>query len=83
MPNDDFDAYAREWITSRNHNFLRLTRILKCLRTVGLHPYARALFTALTDVYRRYAATIGESTYSYWADAMSAPMRNDGASESP
>lgn len=43
----NFAERARVWLTPMNHNHLRITRILKCLRLVGLDAQARAFFAAL------------------------------------
>src|SRR5262245_50374790 len=60
----------RRWLSPHNHNFLRITRILSCLSTLGLPAYAQAFFTALKDVYESEAANvIGRQTYAFWAAA--------------
>lgn len=61
----------RQWITPGNHNFLRLTRILKSLHLMELSTEAISLFNCLNSIYDygANAATIGEKTYSYWAQA--------------
>jgi hypothetical protein len=61
-----FDTLAPEWLQPGNHNFLRLTRILKSLRTLGLQPQARATFETLRAIYDEHAATIGRRTYQFW-----------------
>lgn len=57
------------WITQKNHNFLRLTRILRCLWLAGLkHDYV-SLQKALDDVFIDYPDIVGEETYLYWKNA--------------
>jgi hypothetical protein len=57
------------WISQKNHNFLRLTRILRCLWLCGLtHDYV-SLQKALDEVFIEYADIIGEETYLYWKNA--------------
>ena len=57
------------WITQRNHNFLRITRILRCLWLVGLkHDYV-CLQKALDDIYTDYPDIIGEETFLFWKSA--------------
>ena len=57
------------WITQKNHNFLRLTRILRCLWLVGFkHDYV-CLQKALDEVFIDYPDIIGEETYLYWKNA--------------
>ena len=66
-----FDAAApRQWLHPGNHNYLRLTRMLRSLRTVGLEEAARSLFDDLAAVYRTHAAVIGARTYDYWRRAI-------------
>jgi hypothetical protein len=65
-----FDGVATGWLFPGSHNFLRLTRILISLRTLGLDPYARALFEALRAIYADHASRIGATTYAYWQRAM-------------
>jgi hypothetical protein len=65
-----WDERSRGWLTPHNHNFLRITRILACLSTLGLPAHAQAFFAALKDVYESEAANvIGRQTYAFWAAA--------------
>ena len=57
------------WITQRNHNYLRITRILRCLWLAGLtHDYV-SLQKCLDDIFVDYPDIIGEETYLYWKNA--------------
>lgn len=67
------DAYGMKtlnWLWSHNHNFLRITRILRCLTLLGLGQQARAFFEALSEVYRQHSPDIGVETFRYWQDAI-------------
>ncbi len=72
----NFSDRARVWLTPMNHNHLRITRIIKCLRLVGLDDHARTWFDALAAIYKsdrrkpRPAVTV--ETFHYWRDAASA-----------
>lgn len=66
----NFSARSRQWLTSGNHNFLRLTRILKSLCLLGRRDCAVALFGCLKAQYAIHYRTIGERTFSYWIDAL-------------
>jgi len=57
------------WVSQRNHNFKRLTRILRCLWLAGLKRDYVCLQKALDEVYVDYADIVGEETYSYWKNA--------------
>ena len=60
----------REWIEICNHNYLRLTRILTSLTTLGLENYALALFKCLDEIYNENKETIGLKTYTFWKNAV-------------
>jgi hypothetical protein len=59
------------WLTPANHNFLRLTRIMKSMTLLGLRSCAQALLACLEQLYRGEAGkTIGSRTMRYWRDAV-------------
>jgi hypothetical protein len=65
----DFDDRSLEWLTTGNHNFLRVTRILKSLQILGLSDWSHALFMCLNEIYGEYSNEIGERTLSFWKSA--------------
>jgi hypothetical protein len=65
-PAASFPARSQVWLTPYNHNFLRLTRILRCLDQLGCERHARALLEALQDLYLHHSAVIGSTTFRYW-----------------
>lgn len=57
------------WITMKNHNFKRITRILRCLWLADLkHDYV-CLQRALDEIFEENSDIIGEETYRYWKRA--------------
>jgi hypothetical protein len=62
----DFAERAAVWLTPRNHNFLRLTRILKSLRLLGRAADTDALRAALERLARDHSRIIGPDTLSFW-----------------
>jgi hypothetical protein len=63
-------------LTPNNHNFLRLTRIMKSTTLLGLPSYAQALLACLEDLYAGEAgATIGPRTMRYWRQALQGSSR--------
>ena len=60
----DFADYQKDFWETPNHNWLRITRVLKCLNLCGLHDYAQELWnflekspvTGATKVYWELAA---------------------------
>jgi hypothetical protein len=61
-----YDVRKENWISHRNHNYLRITRILTSTRLLGLEKYSMAFFTCLEKIYAEEAYEIGEETFCYW-----------------
>ena len=57
------------WITQKNHHFLNITRILRCLWLAGLkHDYV-CMERVLDDIFIDYTDIVGEETFFYWKNA--------------
>ncbi len=69
VKNDNYSERKKQWINLRNHNYLRLTRILTCLKLLGLETYGQALFNGLSQIYQEEQSAIGLETYNYWKNA--------------
>ncbi len=69
---DDFGERAKEWLSPGDHNHLRITRILKCLRLCGLKNRAAAFLKRLLALPEHDGPT-GESR-RYWREAVSPPF---------
>lgn len=67
-PGANFTERAGQWLTPGNHNFLRLTRIMRCLDLIGLTEQARALQKFLLNETER--EIVGEATRRYWRGAI-------------
>jgi hypothetical protein len=52
-----------------NHNWLRITRILKSLRLLGLENEAAALYERLHQFFTQRRFPIGHVTFGYWTEA--------------
>jgi hypothetical protein len=70
-PADAFADRSRVWLTPYNHNFLRITRILRSLTLLACGEHADALFKCLEGIYREHHAVIGPETFRYWKTARS------------
>ncbi len=72
-----FAARSRVWLSAGNHNHLRITRILRSLRLLGLEGEATAFFDCLSEIYRNEQkepfAAISEETMFYWREAATRP----------
>ncbi len=65
-----FESRSGVWLTPGNHNYLRLTRILRSMTLLGCPAYAAALLAGLERLYPTYHAVIGEETLRYWRQAV-------------
>lgn len=63
---DNFAERKQNWLRRGNHNFLRITRILKCLGYLGLKKEAVAFFGCLQKIYEQEGDKIGSVTFGYW-----------------
>jgi len=61
------------WVRRFDHNHLRITRIIRSLRCLGLEKEASAFYAALKDVYDRYER-ISSRTMAYWTRAIDRPL---------
>lgn len=64
-----YEVRKSEWITSNNHNYLRITRILRCLYLLKLDIYSDAFLESLTTIYSENENIISETSYQYWLDS--------------
>ncbi len=76
----EFAAHARNWLNPGNHNHLRLTRMLRSLRVLGLEAEAQAFWQALAELYaeenRGGRSNITERTYGFWKRAATEPLHS-------
>ena len=66
----NFASRAADVWTSPNHNWLRITRILRSLTLLGLESEAQALYACLSSFYRSRRFPIPDSTFRYWTAAV-------------
>ena len=74
-----FRAASRNWLHAGNHNHLRLTRMLRSLRVLGLEREASMLWDALRALYERESAagrrSIAAETFAFWKRAATSPIQ--------
>jgi Opioid growth factor receptor (OGFr) conserved region len=72
-PSPRFAQRSGNWLTKSNHNHLRITRILRSLRILGLEAEASALFNCLNGIYNAEGANdpprISDETFGFWKSA--------------
>lgn len=64
-----FDKSRKYWLTKGNHNFLRISRIVRSLTLLGCHRYAAAFLECLERIYAEHHETVGSTTIGYWRRA--------------
>jgi hypothetical protein len=65
----NYEDRRRNWLRPSNHNFLRITRILKSLNLMGLDPLAAAFSIQLRKIYVEESEIIGSGTLRFWKRA--------------
>ncbi|MEO1403794.1 MAG: opioid growth factor receptor-related protein [Cyanobacteria bacterium J06635_1] len=67
---EDYSTRKSEWVCMFDHNYLRITRILKCLMIFGLKDEAQAFYDCLRQIYQEDSDQIGGETFEYWTNAV-------------
>lgn len=70
----NFRKASRNWAVRMDHNHLRITRILRCLRVLGLQKECDAFFAALKRVYDDPSINIGPRSLEFWTRAVERPL---------
>ena len=65
---------SRSWCVRMDHNHLRITRILRCLRVLGLQTECDTFFAALKHAYDDPATSIGQRSMEFWTRAVQRPL---------
>jgi hypothetical protein len=65
-----FDERHQMWLHAGNHNFLRISRILRSLTLLGCVRYASAFLECLEEIYVEKPKVIGDTTIGYWRRAV-------------
>jgi DNA-binding transcriptional MerR regulator len=69
----NFDEAKENWVRRYDHNHLRITRIIRSLRVLGLEEEALAFYRALEKVQSESAA-ISARSLTYWRRAAFRPL---------
>ncbi|TGJ78338.1 hypothetical protein E0Z10_g10424 [Xylaria hypoxylon] len=72
-PRKDCEVGFSRWVVRIDHNHLRITRIIRSLRVLGLEGAAKDFYNALIEVYKTMG-TIGSSTIGFWTRALEKPL---------
>ncbi len=79
----EFASRAEIWLSPGNHNFLRITRILRSLTLLGEAVYAEAFLRCLESVFLRFSGVIGDRTLQFWNNAVRVGKLCFGSDEDP
>ncbi|KAJ8107406.1 hypothetical protein OPT61_g8890 [Boeremia exigua] len=71
---ENWQEASPNWCVRFDHNHLRITRILRCLRVLGLQQESEAFFAALKRVYDEPAVSIGARSMQFWTRAVERPL---------
>lgn len=66
----NFKARVPDAWASLNHNWLRITRILRSLTLLGMATQAQAFYERLDAIYTSRTFPIPADTFRYWAEAV-------------
>ncbi|KAI4164517.1 MAG: hypothetical protein LQ342_001830 [Letrouitia transgressa] len=69
----NFGEAAQNWVKRTDHNHLRITRIIRSCRVLGLENEAAAFYEALRNVIQK-TGRISVLSQKYWARAAKRPL---------
>ncbi|CAK1364731.1 unnamed protein product [Cercospora beticola] len=72
QPKENFVKLARQtWLTRMDHNHLRITRVIRCMRILGLETAATNFYDALRA---NEGGKVSERSLMYWERAVRRPL---------
>ncbi|KAL8851925.1 MAG: hypothetical protein Q9221_003136 [Calogaya cf. arnoldii] len=71
---ENFTSVSRHWITRFDHNHLRITRIIRSCRVLGLEAEAEAFYEALLDIAGGRRGVFSKKTLMFWRRAAERPL---------
>ena len=74
LPADNFPAASEHWVTRFNHNHLRITRIIRSCRVLGLEDEAQTFYGALMAIAGERRGVISRKTLMFWRRAAERPL---------
>ncbi len=72
-----FYLMCKEWLTPCNHNYLRISRIIRCLALVGLNKDAQDFRYYILAAAKERGVVIPASTARYWLFAEEGLLPSD------
>jgi hypothetical protein len=74
---DNFLARIPDVWAVPNHNWLRITRILRSLTLLGMETQAQALYERLVALYQSRQFPIPATTFRFWTAAVKADQQTN------
>ena len=72
-PTGEWRNKADNWLSDGNHNYMRITRMLRCMTLLGRHQLAVSFRDALLDTASVHPETISQRTIGFWNEAVILP----------
>jgi hypothetical protein len=70
----NFKTASKNWAVRMDHNHLRISRILRCLRVLGLEVECEKFYAALKNVFEEPGCRIGARSFEFWTKAATNPL---------
>lgn len=64
------NSFLPFWFRPKNHNHLRITRMLRCYRLLGRNDLAQELYELLMHKCTEFPDIINSTTLEFWQNAM-------------
>ncbi|KAL8800236.1 MAG: hypothetical protein Q9182_005319 [Xanthomendoza sp. 2 TL-2023] len=74
QPAKNFPSASRNWLTRFDHNHLRITRIIRSCRVLGLETEALTFHSALRRVAEQNQGVLSPKTLMFWRRAAERPL---------
>jgi Opioid growth factor receptor (OGFr) conserved region len=71
-PTGEWREKADNWLSDGNHNFMRMTRMLRCMMLLGREQVARSFHSVLTSAAKAHPKIIPPRTVAFWDEAVEA-----------
>lgn len=72
-PTGEWSDKSKNWLTDGNHNFMRISRILRSMTLLSRQELARSFHSVLVAAARAHPKIISKRTLWFWNDAIARP----------
>lgn len=70
-----YELKSANWQTAKNHNFLRITRVIHSLNDIGLRKVSEEFLNCLMGLVKESPEKFNSMSVNYWKDAMVKDMK--------